>query len=390
MSDPAIPIAVMSFPTRMLAGPGALDSLPDEVRSLGATRVLIVSDPGLQAAGIVDRVATVLDGGGIGHARYLGVSKNPIRQDVLAGVDAYHAAGASLIIGLGGGAAMDVAKAIRLKVTHPLRLEEYDDLKGGDQRISADQPPLIAIPTTAGTGSEVGRASVVCLGDDGRKVVIFSPHMMPNVALCDAELTVGLPPCVTAATGMDALAHAIEAYVVPGSHPFAEAFALASLARVGAFLQRAVEDGSDLRARHEMLLASSMGAIAFQKGLGGCHALAHPLSAVADLHHGLANALMLPRVIDFNMDVAEAGYANAGKALGAPGAGSGRAGAEACRAHIAKLIEACGLMKPLREAGVERDHFEPMIAQALEDPCMGGNPKPMTADEVRALYEAAW
>ena len=158
-----IPVAIMSFPTRMIVGPGALSHLADEVRSLGASRVLIVSDPGLASIGVIDRVEAVLEAGKIGHARFLGVSKNPKEKDVLDGVDAYHACGASLIIGLGGGAPMDVAKTIRLKVTHPLDLAEYDDLKGGSDRIGPDQPPMIAIPTTAGTGSEVGRASVVSL-----------------------------------------------------------------------------------------------------------------------------------------------------------------------------------------------------------------------------------
>ena len=389
-SDNSIDISIMSFPTRMIVGPGALAHLPDEVRSLGASRVLVVADPGLVSAGVVGKVEAVLEGGGIGHARYVGVSKNPKEQDVLAGVDAYHEAGAALIIGLGGGAPMDVAKTIRLKVTHPLALAEYDDTKGGSDKISADQPPMIAIPTTAGTGSEVGRASVVSLPPDGRKVVIFAPSMMPNVALCDAELTVGLPPAITAATGIDALTHAIEAYVAKGTHPFADALALSAIARVGGHLQTAVEDGKDLRARHEMMLAASLGAISFQKGLGACHALAHPLSAIADLHHGLANALMLPHVIEFNLEVATKGYARAGMALGAAPASGLEAQAQACLDEVRRLLSAIELPARLRDVGVKKAQLKAMVPQALEDASAPGNPRTLTADAARALYEAAW
>jgi 4-hydroxybutyrate dehydrogenase len=384
-----IPTAVMSFPTRTIAGPGALSRLPEEVRSLKASRVLLVTDPGLEKVGLADRVSEVLDAAKLGVVRYTGVSKNPKEQDVIDGVEAYHDAGASLVVGLGGGAPLDVAKAIRLKVTHPLPLSAYDDLKDGWTRINADQPPMIAIPTTAGTGSEVGRSSVITLPPDGRKVVIFSPHMMPNVALLDAELTVGLPASITAATGIDALTHCLEAYVTPGTHPFADTFALSGLARVGAHLRTAVRDGSNLRARHELLLAASMGAIAFQKGLGACHALAHPLSAICDLHHGLANALMLPHVIRFNLDHATRGYAFAGAALGARSDGDLRTRAEACLSTIEALLADLGLPTKLSACGVEPEHVEPMAAQAVEDACAAGNPRPLGLDDARALYLAA-
>lgn len=379
----SIPIAIMSFPTRMIAGPGALQHLPGEIATLGANHALVVADLGLQKIGLVDRVTAVLDAGGIGHTRYLGVSKNPKEKDVLDGVDAYHASGASMIIGLGGGAPMDVAKLIRLKVTHPLPLAEYDDTKDGSSKIHADQPPMIAIPTTAGTGSEVGRSGVVSLGPTGVKVVVFSPHMMPQVAIADAELTTGLPPSITAATGIDALTHAIEAYVCKGTHPFADTFALSAIARVGANLRTAVHEGTDLRARHEMMLAAAMGATSFQKGLGACHALAHPLSAICDLHHGLANAIMLPHVIRFNLDEARGRYERVAAALGVD------ATAEACLSAVESLLDDIGSPRKLSAVGVSPDAIDAMVVQALEDACAPANPRRLTANAARAMYQAA-
>jgi alcohol dehydrogenase class IV len=384
-----IPIATMSFPTRMLVGPGALAKLPDEVRALKASRVLLVCDRGVEAAGLADRVRSVLTRADIANEAYLGVSKNPLEKDVLEGVDAFRSMRADLIIGLGGGAPMDVAKAIRLKSTHDLALESYDDLKDGWKIIHAQQPPMIAIPTTAGTGSEVGRSSVICLGSDQHKVVIFSPFMMPNVAVCDAELTVNLPPHVTAATGMDALTHCLEAYVAKGTHPFADMFALAGLARIGAHLVTAVKEGGNLRARHEMLLAASMGAVSFQKGLGACHALAHPLSAVADLHHGLANSIMLPHVMAYNMEHTIQGYAVAGEALGVRPVGSLEARARACLDRVKSIVSECEIPTHLSEVGVKPEMIDRMVPQAMADACHPSNPRPLTAEAARHLYETA-
>jgi alcohol dehydrogenase class IV len=385
----AIPTAVMSFPTRMIVGPGALMRLPEEVRALKARRALIVTDKGVEAAGLADRVRDALTRGDIPHETYLGVSKNPVEKDVLDGVTVFHAADADLIIGLGGGAPMDVAKAIRLKSTHEDALEKFDDAKNGWQFVQPNMPPLITIPTTAGTGSEVGRSTVICLGADLHKVVIFSPHLMANLALCDAELTLGMPPQVTAATGMDALTHCLEAYVATGTHPFADMFALAGLARIGAHLVTAVKEGLNVRARHEMLLAASMGAVAFQKGLGACHSLAHPLSSVADLHHGLANSLMLPHVMAFNMEHTISGYAVAGEALGLKPTGSLEARARACRDRIINIIRDIALPTKLSQLGVKPEMIDRMVPQAIADGCHGSNPRPMTAQDARRMYEAA-
>jgi 4-hydroxybutyrate dehydrogenase len=385
-----IPIAVMSFPTRMIVGPGSLSRVPDEVFGLKATRVLIVADKGVEAAGLAERLRAVLIGADIHNETYLGVSKNPTEKDVLEGVEAFRATGADIVIGIGGGAPLDVAKAIRLKVTHDRPLEDYDDLKNGWQLIGPNVPPMIAIPTTAGTGSEVGRSSVVCLGADMHKVIVFSPHLMANVAICDAELTLGLPPHVTAATGMDALTHCIEAYVAKGAHPFADMFALAGLARCGAHLVTAVQEGSNLRARHEMMLAASMGAVSFQKGLGACHALAHPLSAIADMHHGLANSIMLPHVIGYNLEHAAEKYAVAAEALGVkPNGKTVDQRARACLDRIKSIIRDIKLPTKLSDAGAKPEMIERMVPQALADASHPSNPRELTADAARRLYESA-
>lgn len=384
-----IPISEMSFPTRMVVGPGALARLPHEMEKLGTKRALIVADKGIKSAGLVEKVEKVIAEGGLAGAVYLGVSKNPIERDVLEGVETLRRVEADVVIGLGGGAPMDVAKTIALKATHELPLIEYDDLIGGDRKIHGNMPPVIAIPTTAGTGSEVGRASVICLGDDGHKVVIFSPHMLPNVAICDAELTVGLPPHITAATGMDALTHALEAYVSNGNHPFADMFALGALTRVGRYLVRAVRDGEDIKARHEMLVASSMAAISFQKGLGACHALAHPLSAVADLHHGLANAIMLPHVIEYNLDAASEAYAIAGQALGDNVSGTLALRARSCFNMVWSILEAIGSPRRLAPLGVKKKMIPTMVEQAVIDAAAAGNPKKLTPEAAKDLYERA-
>ena len=380
----------MSFPTRMLAGPGVLSRLPAELFTLGVHRCLVVSDFGLVQAGLVGRVRSVIEDADISTDVFAAVSKNPTEQDVLQGVQAFRAMRGEGIVAVGGGGPMDTAKAIALMATHDEPLAAYDDLIGGDAKIRGDLPPVVAVPTTAGTGSEVGRAGVIVVGKgaEARKVVIFSPRLLPRVALLDAELTVGLPPRMTAATGFDALTHALEAYVARGYHPFADLYALAGLARIAMHLPRVVEDPRNLQSRHEMLLAASMGAIAFQKGLGACHALAHPLSSIAGLHHGTANAVMLPHVIRYNLEAVPDRYATAGQALGARPLGPSDA-AEACLRQVDRLRARVGLPKRLSELGVTPDHIEAMIPQAVTDATAAQNPRLMTEQDARALYTVA-
>ena len=386
-----VPTAEMSFPTRMLAGPGVLARLPAELSTLGVRRCLIVSDPGLEEAGLVDRVRLVLEAAGLYSEVFADVSKNPVEGDVIAGVQAFRQMNAEEeaggLVAVGGGGPIDTAKAIALLVTHREPLAAYDDQLGGDAKIRPDLPPVVAVPTTAGTGSEVGRAGVIVVGEgaQARKVVIFSPYLLPRVALLDAELTLGLPAGLTAATGFDALTHAMEAYVARGYHPFADMYALAALARVATHLPRVVDHPANLESRHEMLLAASMGAIAFQKGLGACHALAHPLSSIAGLHHGTANAVMLPHVIRYNLDTVAERYATAGQAMGIRIAKR----AEATLLRVDDLRAQLGLPDRLSDLGVTPDHVEAMTPQAVADATAAQNPRPLREEDARALYTAA-
>ena len=226
-----------------------------------------------------------------------------MEKNVEDGLEAYRRGNCDGVIGLGGGSPLDAAKAIRLVATHPFPLEQYDDQLDGAARIHANVPPMIAIATTAGTGSEVGRSTVIILEATDRKTVIFSPHLMPNVALADPELTLGMPPKITAGTGLDALTHNVEAYLALGYHPLCDAIALQGAKLAIQNLPRAVQDGNDLEARSNMMMAAMMGAVAFQKGLGAVHSLAHPLSSIAHLHHGTTNGILLPHVLEFNRSV---------------------------------------------------------------------------------------
>ena len=282
-------ISRFSFPTRIVFGSGAVRELGNEAKQLGITRPLLVTDRGVSACGLAEQILAESRRAGLAPSLFEDVNPNPVEKNVQDGVEAYRRGNCDGVIGLGGGSPIDVAKAIRLAVTHPLPLEQYDDQLDGAARIRADVPPMIAIATTAGTGSEVGRSTVIILKSTDRKTVIFSPHLMPNVALADPELTLGMPPKITAGTGLDALTHNVEAYLALGYHPLCDAIALQGARLAIQNLPRAVHNGKDLEARSNMMMAAMMGAVAFQKGLGAVHSLAHPLSSIANLHHGTTN-----------------------------------------------------------------------------------------------------
>src|SRR4051794_25108365 len=378
---------VMSFPTRIVHGRGAIRELPAELRRGSATRVLVVTDKGILQAGLLGPVKALLDESGIRSSVFSAFDPNPTDADALRGIEAYRSAGADSIVAIGGGASLDMGKAIRLLVHPEPPLARYDDAKGGDKYISAQQPPFIAVPTTAGTGSEVGRSTVLVI--DGTKVVIFSPHLLANAAILDPELTVGLPAFVTAATGMDALTHNLEAYVAKGDHPLADAIALDGLRRIGKHLARAVKDGNDLEAREQMLLGSAMGAIAFQKGLGAAHSVAHALTPVAGTHHGLANSLVLPNVIEFNRAAAEERLATAATALGVDPRMNAQERAHLLVNVVDDLRVACGLPRKLSQAGVRRDMIPQLVEKALADACHKSNPRACSeVDFERIINEA--
>jgi len=380
--------SVMSFPTRIVYGKGAIQELPNELKRAGASRPLLVTDKGILQAGLLRFVTPLLEQVGIKTRLFTEFEANPTDQDALRGIDAYRAAGADSVLGIGGGASLDMAKAVALLVNHEPPLAQYDDAKGGDAKITARVPPIVQVPTTAGTGSEVGRSTVLVI--DGTKTVIFSPHLMAKTAILDPELTVGLPPFITAATGMDALTHNLEAYVAKGDHPLADAIAIDGLRRIGAHLKRAVQNGKDLEAREQMLLGSAFGAIAFQKGLGACHSVAHALTPVAGTHHGLANSLMLPAVTNFNRVAVEERLANAAVALGADPKLSQQERAHLCVELIDNLRSACGLPRRLSQAGVRREMIPQIVQKALADACHLSNPRPVTQVDFERLIDEAF
>jgi 4-hydroxybutyrate dehydrogenase len=368
-----------SFPTTVVFGNGAIATLGDHIKRIGATRALVVCDPGVVKAGIAERVKKVLEGAGIPALVFDKVDPNPIEPNVVDGVAAFKAHQADVIVSVGGGSPLDVGKLVALKVTHDRPLNEYDDATGGDKFITSNIPPIINVPTTAGTGSEVGRSGVVTLKATGRKTVIFSPFLMAKAAILDPELTVSMPPRVTAATGFDALTHCIEAYLSLGDHPMADGIALSGIELCAKHLPRAVEAGADLVARGAMMKAAMMGAVAFQKGLGVCHSLAHPLSSEKNLHHGLANALCLPAVCDFNNAAVPDRIERVRRLVDVNATSLSNA--------LRAMREKIGLPNGLSAEGVTKADIPKLADKAMEDACKALNPRPVTRDDIVKLYE---
>src|SRR5580704_11010918 len=373
-------LVTWSFPTTIVFGAGAVGTVANHVRRLGAARALVVCDAGVVKVGIAERVRRILEDGGVACAVFDSVDPNPVEKNVLDGVSAYRTHEATCIVAVGGGSPLDTGKLIALKVTHDRPLVDYDDAVDGGRFISSKVPPIVTIPTTAGTGSEVGRSGVVTLAATGRKTVIFSPHLLARVAILDPELTRSMPARVTAATGFDALTHCLEAFCSIGDHPMADAIALGGLELCGRHLDGAVHHGDDLEARGGMMKAAMMGAVAFQKGLGACHSLAHPLSSEKGLHHGLANALCLPAVVDFNASAVPERLARVRAALGAEG--------ESLSETLEQLRARVGLPAGLSREGVTEGDLDKLADKAIEDACHRNNPRPVTRDDLRGLYAA--
>jgi alcohol dehydrogenase class IV len=307
-----------------------------------------------------------------------------------AAVDRLRSGACDFVVGLGGGSVMDTAKAACLRLNHSLPLTEYEIQIDGHKKITGDVPPLIAIPTTAGTGSEVGRSTVITLESENRKAVLYSPKLLPAVALCDPELTLDLPPHLTAATGMDALTHNIEAYLSTSFHPLCDAIALGGIRLVARSLERAIKTGHDLDARSDMMIAASMGAVAFQKDLGVAHSLAHPLSSLGGLPHGLANAIVLPHVMSFNKAAAAPRFKEIAVALGCNTAGlaDGEIAGLAVNA-VKDLLARTDLPTRLSTAGIAESLIPALAAQAIADPNHRTNPRPCTEADMADLYRAA-
>lgn len=379
-----------TFPTRIVFGPGALAELKSLATEWALKRPLIVTDKGVVRAGLASRVVEVL-GTSVEPVVFDGVEPNPTEDNVETGAVCYRENRCDGVIALGGGSSLDAGKAIALRATHRQPLEVYDDLKDGGRLISSDIPPMIAIPTTAGTGSEVGRSAVITLKATDRKTVLFSPHLMPKVAVCDPELTLSLPQAITAATGTDALTHCIEAYLAIGYHPMCDGIALRGAALAFQFLPRAVANGThDLEARSQMMMTATMGATAFQKGLGVTHSLAHPLSSVAGVPHGLANAILLPHALRFNAEVVPERLADLGRAIGLDNPlGDASEGATLFIAAVERLLREIGIPAALGTVGVTEAMIPTLVAKALEDGCHLSNPRLCSADDFERLYRAA-
>lgn len=371
-------LVTWAFPTTIVFGAGSVRAVAEHVERIGAKRALVVCDAGISKVGIAERVRSLLQEGGVEAAVFDDVAPNPIEKNILDGVEAYRAHDAACVVALGGGSPLDAGKLIALKVTHDRPLADYDDAVDGGRLIGPNVPPIVTIPTTAGTGSEVGQSGVVTLS---RKTVIFSPHLLARVALLDPELTRSMPARITAATGFDALTHCLEAFCSLGNHPMADAIALGGLELCAKHLARAVEHGDDLAARGAMMKAAMMGAVAFQKGLGACHSLAHPLSSEKGLHHGLANALCLPAVVAFNEVVVGEKLQRVRDLLDR--------GAETCADAVRTLRRRVALPDGLLAEGVTDTDIPALVDKAMEDACYRSNPRPVKREDMAALYRAS-
>ena len=368
-------LSTFSFPTTIVFGPGSVDRLPEELSKRSVLCPLLVTDTGLRRTPVFDRVHKLVPGAVV----FESVDPNPLEQNVLDGVTAYKQAGCDGIIALGGGSPLDAAKAIRLLVTHEGPLAGYDDNLDGSNRISSNLPPYVAIATTSGTGSEVGRSAVITIKATNRKTVIFSPHLIPSIALADPELTLDLPPHITAGTGMDAFTHNVEAFLAKGYHPMCDAIALAGAKLVWDNLPRVMDHPHDLEARSNMMMAAIMGAVAFQKGLGAVHSLAHPLSTECGMHHGTTNAILLPAVLEYNRPAVPERIAQVAALLG---------GGDAAE-RVRELNRKLSIKPRLRDWGVSEAVLPALADKAVEDGCHQLNPRPCTREDLLALYRQA-
>lgn len=376
-----------NYPSNILTGAGRIRDLPAACKALGMGAPLLVTDPGLAALPMVQACVQACQDAGLRTAVFSQIKGNPTGRNVLDGIDAFRNGSHDGVIAFGGGSGLDAAKAVALMANQREGLSLWsledvgDNWKNADPRAIA---PVVAVPTTAGTGSEVGRASVITDEAEHVKRIIFHPGMVPATVILDPELTVGLPPAVTAATGMDALSHCMEAWCSPNYHPMAEGIAVEGMRRIDLYLQRAYSDGSDLEARMNMLVASSMGATAFQRGLGAMHALAHPLGALYDAHHGTLNAVLMPYVLRANE-----------RAIGEPMVRLGRylnldqPGTAAVIEWVLGLRERLGIPHTLAELGIDVRQADKVGRMAVADPSSGTNPVAFDADEYRGIFVAA-
>ncbi len=377
-----------NFPTQLWFGPGRIADLAAACMEVGMKRPLIVSDPGLSSLPMVTSMVTRLREAALMVAVFDCLQSNPTAENLADGIAAFRAGNHDGVIAIGGGSALDVGKTVAFMVAQTRPVWDFEDVGDNWRRAEPEGiAPVIAIPTTSGTGSEVGRATVISDADTHRKMIIFHPAMMPRIAIADPELTVGLPPGLTAATGMDALSHCLEAYCAPGFHPMADAIAIEGIKLVSDWLVRAVRDGSDIEARGQMMAAAAMGATAFQKGLGAIHAISHPIGALYNCHHGLTNAVAMPYVLAFNAPAIGAKMQRLADwlGLGATSALTPVSAVAAVRDWTLELRANTDIVNSIAELGVEPTRFNEIAALAVVDPTAGTNPVALTEENVRGL-----
>lgn len=374
-----------SFPTDVRFGNGRIREIGAAVRALGASSPLVVTDAGLKDLFPVQRALEALREAGLQPGLFFNVKPNPTGRNVADGVEALRSGGHDLVVAIGGGSALDAAKAIALMSSQTISMWDLEDIGDNWKRVdTSGLVPVIAVPTTAGTGSELGRSSVITQEEEHRKVIVFHPRMMPNIVIMDPELTTGLPAHITAATGMDALSHALEALSSPTFHPMAEGIALNALQLIKTWLPVAVAEGQNLEARGQMLVASGMGCVALQKGLGAIHALAHPLGALHDAHHGLLNAVLMPYVLEFNAPAIKDKLELLARLLDLP-----VPTAAGVIDWIFDLRETLEIPPTLAAMGLTDIDEDRVVAMAEVDPCAGGNPVRLDRAALLSILHAA-
>jgi alcohol dehydrogenase class IV len=372
-----------NFPTTIRFGAGSVNELGDYLIKNNLSKPLIVTDPTVAQLSFFKTIVNDLKKKNLSVEVFHDIHKNPVKSDVYKGSDVFDQTKRDSIIGIGGGAALDVARAIVLRINHREDLFKYDDLIGGDVYVTNDVPHFITIPTTAGTGSEVGRSAIIADDETHQKKILFSPKLLAKIVFADPMLTMELPAFITAATGMDALTHNMEAYLAKMPHPLCEGIALEGISLIGQSLEQAVNK-PDIESRSKMLIASLMGAIAFQKGLGVVHSLAHPLSSLLDTHHGLANAVNIPYGMEFNIQ----GFENKFKRIARTLELKDETG-EAVVKYLFDLNSKINIPHKLREIGVKQEHVEPLADLAIADFAHPNNPKPVSREDFKQLYQKA-
>lgn len=369
-----------NFPTTIRFGAGAIKELPAYLQQHALKRALIVTDPTIAALPFFSAIVADLHANSISAEVFSDIHKNPVKSDVYKGTEIWDDTGRDCVIGIGGGAALDVARAIVLRTSHRADLFKYDDLVGGDVYVTNEVPHFITVPTTAGTGSEVGRSAIIADDETHQKKILFSPKLMAKIVFADPLLTMELPPFITAATGMDALTHNMEAFLAKNPHPLCDGIALEGISLIKDALEQAVNK-PDLQSRSKMLMASMMGAIAFQKGLGVVHSLAHPLSSLLDTHHGLANAVNIPYGMEFNISGFEDKFRRIARTLEL----KEETGAAVVQ-YLFNLNSKINIPHHLSAIGVKPEHIDKLADMALADFAHPNNPKPVSREDFKQLY----